>query len=610
VNPTLVRLTLLSIRGRFKRWLRLMRQPKYLAGFLIGAAYLVFVFSRAFRDDDDRFVLRGWQTELTADLGPLIELGASLAVAFALSIAWLLPWGRLGLRLKEAELHLLLPAPVTRREIIQYAALKGQRGILISALIISFFAGTGELGDQLRMVVAVWLLFTLWDLNNRCRSMFLIRQRELPVERARMRRLVLTLVIVSFWGVLSAVLLPRWAPLQPLAVAGTIELGDLANAATDTLGGVAGWLLAPFRWALGPAFADATGAFLIALLPPLVMLVAQHELLMRAPARFEEEALQHARHDARKRTRSFRFEKMSSSSRRRVPFRLAHTGGAEIALLWKNLLQLGRFPVRGWLFIALGALIGVAIAPTLGAPPAFSAIGLVVGFIMAIGFPLIGPMSLRNDMRTELGHIDLVRTWPVSRARFVLGQVLGPAAVATAGGVFGLCLTVAAVAGPRLRTLVTGTEATNAPVLSEASEILGAPGLIAALFLLVGASPLIASVSLLSSSLQNCVTLTFPAWVRLGADQSRGVEAMGQRILFATVIFVALLVVVIPGGLLIAIAAAVQGMLNIPWGVWDLLLWGLLASTPAFGAALIVVRVGAGQWASMDPSQEILESAR
>jgi hypothetical protein len=169
---------------------------------------------------------------------------------------------------------------------------------------------------------------------------------------------------------------------------------------------------------------------------------------------------------------------------------------------------------------------------------------------------------------------------------------------------------VAAIAGSRLRTLITGTEATNALIPSEASEILGAPWGVATLFLLVGASPLIASVSLLSSSLQNYVTLTFPAWVRLGADQSRGVEAMGQRIIFATVIFVALLVVIIPGGVLIAIAAAVQGMLNIPWGVWDLLLWGVLASAPVFGATLIVVRVGAGQWASMDPSQEILESAR
>jgi hypothetical protein len=423
VNPTLARLTLLSIRGRFKRWLRLMRQPKYLAGFLIGAGYLVFVFSRAFSDDEGRYVLKGWQNELTADLGPLIELGAALAVALALSIAWLLPWGRLGLRLKEAELHLLLPAPVTRREIIQYAALKGQRGILISALIISLFAGTGELGDQLRMVVAVWLLFTLWDLNNRWRSMFLIRQRELPAEKARLRRLVLTLVIVSFWGVLSLMLLPRWAPLQALAVAGSLELGDLGHAATDSLAGVAGWLLMPFRWALGPAFTNGTGAFLLALLPPLLMLVAQHELLMRSPARFEEEALQHARHDARKRTRSFRFEKMSASSRRRVPFHLAPGGGAVIALLWKNLLQLGRFPVRGWLYIGLGALLVVVTAPTLGVSAAFSGIILVVGLIMVIGFPLIGAMSLRNDMRTELGHIDLVRTWPVSGMRFVLGQV-------------------------------------------------------------------------------------------------------------------------------------------------------------------------------------------
>ena len=86
-------------------------------------------------------------------------------------------------------------------------------------------------------------------------------------------------------------------------------------------------------------------------------------------------------------------------------------------------------------------------------------------------FPLISGMSLRNDMRTELGHIDLVRTWPVTGMRFVLGQVLSPAVIGAAGGIFGLCVMVASLTGVRLKTALRGIESTSRLLPGEGTEV-------------------------------------------------------------------------------------------------------------------------------------------
>ena len=607
-----MRLTMMSFRGQLRRWLRMMRQPKYLVGFLIGVGYLLFVFSRVFTGNKSEHMFSGYQDELIGEFGPIIQFGSAVILALVVSVTWLMPWGRLGLRLKEAELHLLLPAPVTRREIIQYAVFKGQRGILIGAIIVSLFAGTGRPVDQVQMVVSFWLLFSLWDLNNKIRSMFLIRQREVPVGSARRRWILLIAIIVPFWIVMGLVLVPTWEPvLSPLVDGKTLSLPEFVETARATADGVAGWMLLPIRLALAPLFAQGFGAYLLALIVPLLLLVVLHEVLMRSKARFEEEAMQHARHEARRRTRSFRREKLSTPSRRRVPFHLAPTGGPVAAVLWKNLLQTGRIPVRWTVLGALVVLLAFIVIPlVLRSTAMLSGLGLLVGFIMTIAFPLISSMSLRIDMRTELGHIDLVRTWPVTGMRFVLGQVLSPAVIGAAGGIFGMSLMLAALTGSRLKTVLRGIESSNPLLPGEGGEIFGVPWLIAMVFFMLGAAPLVASVAFLASSLMNQVALMFPAWIRLGADAARGIEAFGQRIIFSSVVFLSLLVTLLPGIGLIAVAAIVQWSLRIPWGVWDLPLWGLLGAAPVVGAALLVVRAASRQWQSLDPSREILEASR
>jgi hypothetical protein len=58
--------------------------------------------------------------------------------------------------------------------------------------------------------------------------------------------------------------------------------------------------------------------------------------------------------------------------------------------------------------------------------------------------------------------------------------------------------------------------------------------------LLLGCAVLLPGVNLLGMLIQNGAALLYPAWVRLGAGRSAGVEALGQNLLM-TIAFVALL---------------------------------------------------------------------
>ena len=44
---------------------------------------------------------------------------------------------------------------------------------------------------------------------------------------------------------------------------------------------------------------------------------------------------------------------------------------------------------------------------------------------------LLGPQMLRNDLRQDLARLPLLKTWPVSGAALIRGEVLAPTVVAT-----------------------------------------------------------------------------------------------------------------------------------------------------------------------------------
>jgi hypothetical protein len=255
-------------------------------------------------------------------------------------------------------------------------------------------------------------------------------------------------------------------------------------------------------------------------------------------------------------------------------------------------------------------LIGIAVLPailrlhdvTYGVLAALGAFPMII-------LPVLAGMTWNNDLRTELAHIELVRTWPVSARRFVLAEVLSPALFSFVASAFGGGVVLTSLFGSRLREVLTGHRSELA-LLPRTGEFLGVDSGLAAVLLFASFLPMAAAVSFFSSALQNLATLFIPAWIAHSADRRQGVAALGQRMLFSAALGLALLLALIPSALLVGAAAGVQWWLAIPWSAWAFPFWGVLAAAPPLAVGWLIVRVAGGLWERLDPSQEILELGR
>jgi hypothetical protein len=79
---------------------------------------------------------------------------------------------------------------------------------------------------------------------------------------------------------------------------------------------------------------------------------------------------------------------------------------------------------------------------------------------------------------------------------------------------------------------------------------------------------------------QNAAALAFPAWVPLGGQRPRGVDAMGQRLIMLAGVLASVIVMLLPG----AIAAAVVWFAFRPWV-------GVAVIVPAAAVCTLIVLV-------------------
>jgi hypothetical protein len=504
---------------------------------------------------------------------------------------------------------MLLQAPLSRREVIQYGLLKSEVGVLLSGLILPLFFGLGGPGARLLMGCGTWILFEFWHLNGKWRALFNLRQTEIPAARARTRRLVLTFGLVGFYVmVLSA--------LKPFVTQVGVALGGMDYRQVTASLTAATWppllkvLLTPAWWLTAPMFAGGGTAFVVAAVPMLAAILAQREIVLRSKARFEESALEHATKEEARKSPTRRFAKISSRARSNRPFELDRSGPPEVALVWKNAMQVSRARWTRMAYVGSALLIGIALLPAL-----LRLHDITYGVLAALGavpmitLPLLAGMTWNNDLRTELAHIELVRTWPVSARGFVLAEVLSPAILSFAGAVLGAGVVLTSLFGSRLREALTG-QRSELVLMPTTGMFLGVHAGLATVLLLASFLPMAAAVSFFSSALQNLATLFVPAWMAHTTDRSRGVAAFGQRMLSSAALGLALLLALIPSALLVGGAAVIQWSLGIPWSAWAFPFWAVLAAAPLFVFGWLIVQVAGRLWERLDPSQEILELGR
>src|SRR4051794_2972892 len=206
------------------------------------------------------------------------------------------------------------------------------------------------------------------------------------------------------------------------------------------------------------------------------------------------------------------------------------TGRAEGIFVWKNGMQMLRASDATVLRMAVpiaAAVIGLSFA-VLAANRLRGAAGIVTSFSLAVSAfgVLFGPQLMRLDLRGDLQHLDVLKTWPVRAGSVIRGEILWPSGVVVVTVWVGVACAAlfAGTAFPRL-------SATWRWVLA-VSGIVAAPALVTPQYIV-----------------HNAVAIFFPAWVPAGMQQPCGVDAMGQRLIMMAGVICSLLLFALPGAI-------------------------------------------------------------
>ena len=496
--------------------LKRLRRPKYLVGGIVGALYFYFYFFR---------YLLGRSGPRAAfpssagspDPGLYESIGAVLLFIVVL-LAWIVPHERAALAFTEAEVAFLFPAPISRRSLIHFKLLRSQTAILFTTFFLMLV--TNRFGGKFWIHAGGWWII-LSTLNLHMLGCSFARTMLLDRGITNWQR---RLVIGSLLGVASVVVIvwgwdtfPGFAPAQ-LGPSSTpadlmIQLQDYFHHLL--VAGPVPYLLFPFRLVIRPYLAPNGHAFVIALMPALLILAVHYYWVIRSNVAFEEASVEASKKLAEKiaAVRSGNWQAASKKVKvRRPPFVLRPTGPPLVALVWKNIISAGQvFSLRTWITLAiLGTVLCVVVSQTAGASGLVPALGMAVGILLVWSL-FLGPQFLRQDFRQDLPLADVLKMYPLPGWQIVLGELLGPAVILTA-----------------IQWLLAGIgiafcSQSTIPLLAGWSSF--AFG--------IGIAVVAPMINLITLQIPNAAVLLFPAWFQSGKDGPQGIEATGQRIIFA-----------------------------------------------------------------------------
>ncbi len=543
----LLYLRLTSLKNLLLSRLRRLKQPKYLVGAIVGAAYFYFVFFRRFGRALARPHPMPRGLALPAlpsfDVLPLIATGGALLLLIIATFTWALPTARPGLAFTEAEVAFLFPAPISRRRLIHFKLLGAQVSILISALFFTLVSSGWSFlgGGALIHTLGWWIILTAVNLHLTGATLTVTRLIDGGVSTARRRTVVLGIIglasaatVFSSWSNT-----PFFVPGEPEGRGPFAGLTDLCGYLARLLdAGLFHWLLLPGKWVMAPFLSVNGTAFLHALWPAALILVAHYFWVSRMEVSFEEASVATSEKRAARiaRIRGGGAFSAAKPKARREPFRLPALGRPELAFLWKNLLS--TYPLfhwRTWLVCAAIILVGV---PWIVRHEELKgvAIGIcIISAVVAAYTLLLGPQFSRQDLRSDLGNSDIIKTYPLAGWQVVLGELLTPTAI-LAGMLWLTLLAAGCALEPGVVQLSWFTQGVR-------------------VFAGLGLALVIPPLCLLQLLVPNAAALVFPAWFHATRQRTGGIDVMGQRIIFVfgqfLVIVLALAPAVVGAGLII-----------------------------------------------------------
>jgi ABC-2 type transport system permease protein len=533
--------TVCSARNRLFRQLRRLRTPRYGLAALAGLAYFYFIFG-------------GWNAP---SAGAPDYLGAARAVGpliLGLLAAWWWLWGghRRGLVLTPEETHLLVPAPIRRRDIVRFKIMQAQIPIFFSALLGALLTRASVLPWPLRFL-SLWVM--LATLHQHQIAASLVHAAAEGHGRGALRRHRVPLIIVTLALVALAAAVVRAA--IEIRAASSIEFAfsRLVGIMAEPAPRIA---LAPFRLLLDPLLAASFAAWLPAFLIALAVLGGHYLWLQRTDAAFEESAALQGEQAAARiaAVRSgglsrLRFSRLDRPARLSRPLlNLPPVGQPAYAVFWKNIVYMQRAIRPLTVLVAVAAMLALMTPALLSSGTPQQALhrgGLALLLLSGVA-AVVGPLVIRNDLRMDLPHSEALRTYPLRGRDLVVAEI--SAAV--------MSITVV-----QLPLAIAGVVA-----LTAAGTLSPVYGLLALLLAVTVLPPLCA----LAVAIQNTLVLLYPGWVRVGEHGSGGMEAIGQNLLTLVGSLLLLALCAIPP---LLVAGAVGGPLV------------LLSTTLAVPAALL-----------------------
>ena len=519
-----------SVKNRMLARLRRLRQPRYLVAALAGGLYLCVTFMpHSFLRNRPRGELR-----IPSDLNVsgTIETAFAFSLLILVFLPWILPARGGGITFTAAEVQFLFPAPLRRRTLLHFRMAKSQLGIIFAALVSTLIFGQGS--SLLRtyfLGVGLWIVYSFLAFYRMGASMSLASLSEHGWSGVKRQAWILA----ALTGTLLCVLVwIRWFIPAPPVLQGSAP-ADLLHWFNGLFQvGPLYYLLLPFRALLRPALAQDGTSFLQALVPAVGLLALAYLWVIRSDVSFEEAALERSERTAQRleaRKPGLALAHALRSRRvRRPPFPLEPEGLPFVAIFWKNLISSGQLRFSRLLALALAILAAAAWAVAGGS----SSPGMIPAMVgaasggIALFMAFMGPVVMREDLRSDLLHLDLIKTYPVPGWSVVLGEIMAPAAILACTEWFLLFLAVSLLPG------------------------LGDHALSAYQRLVFGISAafLLPCFSLLGVLIQNAAALLMPGWIHLGKDHQQGIEAMGQRLITAGATGLVLLLAVIPAAIL------------------------------------------------------------
>jgi hypothetical protein len=553
----LLYLRLTSLKNWLRQRLVRLRQPKYLAGAIVGAAYFwFFFFAGASARPPPEAVIAGRRcsgpgqtlaaagVELPGSFGELGLASGALLLLGLVALTWIFSVERASLGFSEAEIAFLFPAPVTRNRLVQFRLVDVQLRSLVGVLFMTLLSHRWTFlgGSLVGRAMGWWLVFAALNLHLTAARFTLTRLADRGFGTWRRRALVIG-ALVTLIGITVARLTPGPAALGASFrdTVGPVGRELLAFLNTAPLS----WALWPGKFLLGPFFADHWQGFLLALGPALLVVGVLYWWVLRSVVSFEEGSITRAE------KRAAAVAAMRSGQRlggppakgQRPPFPLAGTGRPEIAFLWKNLLS--TFPwlsLRTWLVCALLILGGAAWVQS---HPAWRWVLIAYGPVALVlaGYTLVaGPQFARQDIRADLAHADLLKTYPLPGWQIVLGELLAPTAILT--GILWLLLLAEVVSFTPAASAFAG----GAPKLREFAEGCATPW--SRLLLALGAALLVPPVVALQLLVPNAAALVFPAWFQSSRQRGGGIDVVGQRLIFFFAQLAIMLLAILPAALI------------------------------------------------------------